>query len=134
MINEEKWKPGRRNLYTLLFVLWSLAILVLSVIPSIESPLPGVTFLDKVAHFGQYLVFSILYFLMRSTQQKKDSLIFKELFILSLIVPVANELIQIPIPGRTFCLLDIVANFFGFLTVLLFLRRRTIRRSVVTQK
>ena len=46
----------------------------------------------------------------------------KELMIMSLIIPPLNEVIQIPIPGRKFSLLDIVANFMGFVAVILFIR------------
>ena len=105
-----------------LFILWSLIILILSVIPSVESPLPKITFLDKIAHLGQYLIFALLYYLMRLHQKKRIDKIVKELIILSLILPILNELIQIPIPGRNFSLLDIGANFIGFLVVIIFLK------------
>jgi VanZ family protein len=112
----------------LCFIVWSLTILILSVIPSVEPPYPELTYLDKIAHFGQYLVFSILYFIMRHLQGGPDKKILKELFILSLILPLFNEVIQLFVPGRTFCLLDIAANYLGFTMMIIYLKLRSIRK------
>jgi len=109
---------------SILFVTWSLVIIVLTVIPSVESPLPSVSFLDKLAHIGQYFLFSLFYYLMRRSYSRDEAYILKEIIILSLILPLLTELIQIPIPGRTFCLLDILANYIGFMIVIVYLKYR----------
>ncbi len=113
-----------KKLLTILFVIWSTVIFILTVIPSVESPLPSVTYLDKIAHIGQYFLFSLLYYLMRRYYVTDETMIVKEITVLSLILPVLTELIQILIPGRSFSLLDILANYIGFIITIVYLKSR----------
>jgi len=126
-----KGKRSEKHFSKILFIIWCIIVFVLSVIPGDESPFPNITFIDKIAHFTEYLIFSLLYYLMRFYQQISYNRIIKELIFLSLLLPVLNEVIQIPIPGREFCLLDIVANFMGFLVMIIYLIVFNKKRTVV---
>ena len=112
---------NRKRIFKTMFIFWSLVILVLTVIPTMESPLPRITFLDKLAHISQFSVFALLYYFLRLEQKTGINKIRKELFILAPILSILPELMQIPIVGRRFCLLDIAANFIGFLLVMIYI-------------
>lgn len=115
----------------ILFISWCLIIFVLSIIPGLEAPINDLTFSDKIAHFIQYLIFGILYVLMRDRQNKPRSKILQELIILSLILPILNELIQIPVPNRKFSLLDIAANYLGFVVVIVYIKHSQKKKTMV---
>ncbi|MBW6516218.1 MAG: VanZ family protein [Candidatus Cloacimonetes bacterium] len=119
----------KKKFLTILFVFWCVIIFLLSVVPTDETPLSSITFIDKIAHFLQYLIFALLYYFMRSYQQRSAEKIIRELIFLSIIISITNEFIQIPIPGREFCLLDIAANFIGFLVVIIYLIMRTKKKK-----
>lgn len=61
---------------------------------------------------------------MRRYYVTDETMIVKEITVLSLILPVLTELIQILIPGRSFSLLDILANYIGFIITIVYLKSR----------
>lgn len=106
----------RYNIFTLA---WALLIISLSLTPGKNMPELSVwniiTF-DKVAHAFVYCIFVLLAVIGLKKQHSYMKLRFNALFyaflagfLLSFII----ELIQIYVPGRSFELLDIVANTFG---------------------
>ena len=53
----------------------------------------------------------------------------KKLYLLAVLVPLLDELHQIPIPGREFSVYDIFADFLGFLVIILIYRSRKKKTS-----
>ena len=98
-----------------LFFLYSILVLTLTVYPRIDLPhIPSGLSADKFAHTAQFVLFSFLYYKMRKNKSisRKDILI--ELFFLGTLISVFLEYLQKPIPGRSFCWFDIIANLTGF--------------------
>jgi len=98
-----------------IFILWSLIIFTLTSYPKLTTGAPHITGLDKVAHFTMYFIFALLFMRMRKIRNPKPQL--RYLLFLSVIVPIIDELHQIPISGRSFSFWDILADFMGFITV-----------------
>jgi len=99
-------------------ILWGVLILSVSSIP--KSNLPETTFhnLDKFIHAMEYLIFSILLIKYFSDKRKK---IFIKIFFVGSIMAVIDELHQYLIPGRTPDILDIAADLFGLIIILILL-------------
>ena len=108
--------------YKFLFVIWSLVILTLTSIPKLNIPTENIVSLDKLAHFGVYLLFAWLFIRMHQPENLEATL--KKLILLALTVPLFDELHQIPIPGRMFSVWDVIADFIGFLTIILIFKRK----------
>ena len=108
--------------YKFLFVIWSLVILTLTSIPKLNIPTEHIVSLDKVAHFGVYLLFA--WFFIRMHQPENLGATLKKLILLSLAVPLFDELHQIPIPGRMFSVWDVIADFIGFLVIIIIYKRK----------
>lgn len=106
-----------------LFIAWTLFIVIALTYPKIPSQSNHLIGIDKLIHFFLFFIFSILF--LRSgigNNRKKRSLI---LWYLAVTVPIFGEVIQIPVPGREFSFLDMLANFCGFAVVLfLFCKQR----------
>lgn len=105
------------KVYRVLFIIWSLVILTLTSIPKLQIPTEHIVSLDKLAHFGVYLIFAWLFIRMHQTKNPGATL--KKLILLSLTVPLFDELHQIPIPGRMFSVWDVIADFIGFLAIII---------------
>jgi VanZ family protein len=106
--------------YRNLFIFWSIIIcfvLYYPQLPGLEEEIFG---LDKFVHFFLFFIFAVLFFNL-GTDKKKQ---YKNLIFLSILVPITSEIIQIPIPGREFSIYDIVANFLGFLSALVFFYKK----------
>jgi len=110
-----------KKLLKLLFYGCGIAIIILSVIPAAELPSQNISFIDKIAHFIQYFIFSLLYYLYRKADKSSNAEILKSLLPLSLIFSAGTELIQLFVEGRQFCYYDMIANFVGFLVIILYL-------------
>ncbi|MCK4311354.1 MAG: VanZ family protein [Candidatus Cloacimonetes bacterium] len=108
--------------YKILFILWSIVILTLTSIPKLKTPVDEPFNIDKIAHFVVYIIFAYLFIKMHLKKNLIKTL--KVLWILAIIVPIFDELHQIPIPGRQFSFWDIIADFLGFLAILLFFTYR----------
>ncbi len=103
------------------FVILSIGIIVLSVIPTVTLPSQQITFLDKIAHFLQYLVLALVYLWYRREKGDSEKLIIRNLSVLAVIFSFGTEVLQLFIPGREFCIYDIVANLLGFFIVIIYL-------------
>ena len=102
------------KIYKIAFIVWSAAIVTLSSIPSLSVTKSPVIGMDKIAHFTEYLVFAFLFVKMHNDARTGV----KRLLILACIIPLLDELHQIPIPGRDFSFYDILADTWGFLVVI----------------
>jgi VanZ family protein len=90
-----------------LALVWGGIIFTLSSIPDFEPPGPKIKYIDKLIHFGEYLIFAWLLF--RREKKYKYTLHFALLF------AIIDELHQKFIPGREVELLDLSMNFMGIL-------------------
>ena len=102
------------------FYIWAGVVFTLTSIPKLQSPLDDSLNIDKLAHFVVYMIFAYLFMKMFDTKQYIQKL--KLLYILAVIIPIFDELHQIPIPGRSFSYYDILADFLGFLTVIIYFK------------
>ena len=118
---------SNRNIFIILFILWCCVILTLTSIPKLQSPTGRIIGFDKIAHFGIYLVFSFLFMKMFTKKELPKTI--KKLYLLAVLVPLLDELHQIPIPGREFSVYDIFADFLGFLVIILIYRFRKKKTS-----
>ena len=116
--------PGKatanRKIYRLLFVCWSILLFSLTSYPKLPSPSVGIISFDKLAHLFFYFIFA--WFFVKMHDPGKLRLTLRKTLILALIVPLLDELHQIPIPGREFSVWDIAADLLGFALVLLIFR------------
>ena len=66
------------NAILLIFILYSILLLVLTVYPSIDLPrVPKALSFDKVAHVGQFFIFAFLYFKVREKMPKFSTILKK---------------------------------------------------------
>ncbi len=86
--------------------IWGGLILTLSSIPNLTSPYSKTGGIDKLAHFGEYLIFALLIF-----NKKQKGYIMP----LILLFAVVDELHQKFIPGREVEISDLGLNFAGIL-------------------
>jgi len=117
-------KNKKLSIYRIIFICWSVIIFTLTSIPRLQSPASDIIEIDKLAHFGVYFVFA--YLLVKISRRDQKGLI-RFLISLALIIPVLDELHQIPIPGREFCIFDIIADIAGFAAVIFLLKIKQIR-------
>jgi len=109
-----------KKYFKIAFFVWTVIIFTLTSIPKLQSPLHDSLNVDKLAHFTVYLIFAYLFMRMYDKSQYNKKL--KFITILAFIIPVFDELHQIPIPGRSFSYYDLLADFLGFLTVMIYFR------------
>ncbi len=114
--------------YKYFFIIWSIIILILTSIPRLHTPVDELWNVDKLAHFIVYLIFAFLFIMMNINNDFKKTQ--HTLILLSIIVPIFDEIHQIPIPGRQFSLLDIIADFIGFATIIVIFKNKKIRLKI----
>lgn len=110
----------KNKYYKIAFYIWAGVIFTLTSIPKLQSPLDDSLNIDKLAHFIVYMIFAYLFMKMFDTKQYIHKL--KLLSVLAIIIPIFDELHQIPIPGRSFSYYDILADFLGFLIVIIYFK------------
>jgi VanZ family protein len=110
------------KMYRILFIFWSILLFTLTSYPKLQPPPTGITNFDKLAHFTFYFFFALFFVKMHNPATLKLTL--NKTLILALIVPLFDELHQIPIPGRNFSGWDIAADLLGFCLVLIIFRFR----------
>lgn len=127
--------PMKTSLYKYPAILYAALIFILSANPSISPP-PGFVLEDKIYHFIEYGIFSLLLFLAFSTSGRE--FLRKHVFLLSSLVgmayAVSDEIHQKFVPGRSSEFLDCVADFLGIVLVQigiwLYLRRKRSKLTV----
>lgn len=97
--------------------MWTTLLVTLTSLPSLKIPVENVVNIDKLAHSGFYAIWAFLFLLMFSTQD--FAVARRRLLVLCLWVPLADELHQIPIPGRMFSWWDLLADLVGIGLILL---------------
>jgi VanZ family protein len=109
---------NKNSFYTLLFILYTIAVIILTTYPKLKSPIEFLDSLspDKIVHFLMYFFFAFTYYKFRQIRNIAVKEIMVELFLLAMIISVFSDIAQIPIPGRQFSWWDITANLLGFLT------------------
>ena len=103
---------------------WLGIILFITLRPGGDAPIfeflqyPGV---DKLGHFGLFLIWSLLYFpevfWPGDVKTPKKPRIWS-VVVSSLVLAIATETAQLYIPGRSFDVIDIVADILGSVTAL----------------
>lgn len=102
---------------SLLALLWLLAILVATLTPGEQLPeTPDVVGFDKLVHFS--LFFTLVFLWHRTGRKSLTEKLNKKKFITNYLVfgigiAILVEYLQRYIPGRSFDLLDMVANLLG---------------------
>ncbi len=124
-MNKKKQLIGIKT-YRILFILWSAVILALTSFPKLKTPVDDMISADKIAHFGVYFIFAFLFIKMHLKEHLSGAI--KRLWCLALIVPLFDELHQIPIPGRAFSVWDIFADILGF-AALIFIYKKMQRTN-----
>lgn len=75
--------------------------------------------IDKLAHFIEYSIFSILIYFTYKERNRKLTL--KKIFLISLF-PIIDEIHQLFIAGRDFSYYDILANLLGYYFTIILLK------------
>ena len=119
----------KQKYYKIAFYIWAGVVFTLTSIPKLQTPINDTLNIDKLAHFIVYLIFAYLFMKMFSQDQYIQKL--KLLSILAVLVPIFDELHQIPIPGRFFSYYDILADFLGFLTVIIYFKIKLKRSRLI---
>jgi VanZ family protein len=121
--------PMKTSLYKYPAILYATLIFILSASPSVSPP-PGFVLEDKIYHFVEYGIFSLLLFLAFFTSGR--GFLRKHVFLLSSLIGMAyaasDEIHQKFVPGRSSEFLDVVADCLGIVVVQtgiwLYLRRK----------
>lgn len=117
MMQNIKTLLGKKTLL-LLAVLYTCGITILFFISTSGMPRIGIAHLDKVVHFGIFLVFTFLWlsFLYRKNNFALSTRTIVMFFLISIVygtlIEVFQELFTV---GRSFDMLDIAADMFGSL-------------------
>lgn len=95
-------------------LIWGAVILVFSLLPGRLTPTITINHIDKVAHFFEFAVLSVL--IVRASHRIRVTpfvKIFLFALILSSVYGIVMELAQRFVPGRVACVYDIYANISG---------------------
>jgi VanZ family protein len=95
-------------------ILWGALILIFSVLPGKVVPTLSVGHFDKMAHFFEFAVLSLL--VVRSSHRSRVTSFYKIILfalISSSVYGIVMELLQGVIPGRVSCIYDVYANITG---------------------
>lgn len=103
-----------RIIFITLLILWFIASLITTLMPSHKIELPPILGCDKLLHAIKFFFFSIILynFLHYSNWSYRAKL---SLFIPMQIYPLIDEALQLFVPSRTFSGYDILANYVGLL-------------------
>ncbi len=103
-----------KNIFGVLLVLWFIASIITSILPSHSIPIDYIFGHDKLLHAIKFIFFSvILYNFLHYTNWSYTQ---KLLFYIPLqFYPIIDEAIQIKVPSRSYSAYDVLANYFGVL-------------------
>jgi VanZ family protein len=114
-IEEDNLLPKRKIPYAWLALVYAVLILIVSSIPDLKTPQLGFENQDKLYHFIEYSIFSVLLFFALLNSNK--NFLRKNVLLISLLIGasfgILDELHQKFIPGRTADILDFTADFVG---------------------
>lgn len=115
---------GLRRTYLTCFVVWCVLIFIGTIIPGKSIPLNDLKISDKIAHFVQYFIFSLLYYLLHKYRGVPLRKTRNSLLLMSVTLSIITEVIQLGIPNRSFSVYDMMANFCGFLPIVAYIAIR----------
>lgn len=110
-------KSDQIKTYRFLFYFWLVIIFILTSYPTLPPLHDKLVSIDKVGHFAVYFILAFFY--MKKEQRNNISKTFNKILLLAIFLPIIDELHQIPIPGRDFSFLDILADYCGFLIIII---------------
>ena len=114
-IEEDKLIPKSKIPYAWLALAYAILILIVSSIPDLSPPQLGFEYQDKLYHFIEYSIFSVLLFFALLNSSK--DFLRKNVLLISLLIGasfgILDELHQKFIPGRQADVLDFTADFVG---------------------
>jgi VanZ family protein len=130
--------PTKTSFFKYIALIYAILIFIVSGIPTLSPPSVGLVLEDKILHFIEYMIFSLLLFLAFSVSKKE--FLKRNVFLLSTVVgtvyAASDEIHQIFVPGRSCEFFDFVADCLGIIVVQvaiwLYLRRST--KKPVAQK
>jgi VanZ family protein len=103
--------------YQLPAIIYAILIFIGSALHRVPSPDLGITWFDKIEHFSEYFIFSLL--VIRALKYDPVALKGKSLFILAFLLCVfyagTDEFHQIYVPGRDADIFDLMADSVGIL-------------------
>jgi VanZ family protein len=110
---------GKKISYTWLVIAYAALILIISSIPDLSPPQLGFKFQDKLYHFLEYAVFSILLFyaLLNSPRNFLQRNFLVVAILIGLVYAAIDEIHQSLIPGRSADVTDFLADFLGLALV-----------------
>ena len=115
-----------KNQVYLLFVSWTVILIVLHLYPTyFDHKLTVFHFEDKLIHCGIFFTESFLFFLYLQKSGQEPNLTLVSFIFLSGFFLL--EVLQIPIPGRTFDLFDILFDCFGALIGYFVVEKRLVK-------
>lgn len=103
-----------KHIFGTLLILWFIASIITSILPSKSIPIDYIFGHDKLLHAIKFILFSvILYNFLHYTEWTYTK---KLLFYIPLqFYPIIDEAIQIKVPSRSYSAYDVLANYIGVL-------------------
>ena len=115
IVEESKSVLKKRLPYAWLALAYAVLMLIVSSIPDLSPPQLGFEYQDKLYHFVEYGIFSVLLFF--TLLNSKRDFLRKNVLLISLLIgasfAILDELHQKFIPGRQADVLDFTADFVG---------------------
>lgn len=122
-LEKDKTVPANRFPYSWVALAYAVLILTVSSIPDLSPPQLGFRFQDKLYHFLEYGLFSLLLFfaLLNSPRHFLRKYILLVSMLIGTSFAVLDEVHQNLIPGRSADIIDFFADFLGFAIIQLIL-------------
>ncbi len=100
--------------FGILLILWFIASIITSIMPSHSLPIDYIFGYDKLLHAIKFAIFSILlYNFLHYTELKYIKKLM--IYIPLQFYPIVDELLQLHIPSRSYSAYDILANYVGLM-------------------
>jgi hypothetical protein len=135
------WSNPERQRHWILPILWTVQIFYFSLLPrgaypKIDDPHFAASYLQYVYHFGQYFCLSLLVYRaarvsMAVPNPGNGGELLKRVLLIVAVIAFVDELIQIPVPTRTFTLRDLMADVIGGCCGLLVVQLATVQKKSV---
>ncbi|MFK8274913.1 VanZ family protein [Capnocytophaga cynodegmi] len=115
----------KKRKFTILLGIWFIVVVTLSLMPGDSTPnLPRIPYIDKIAHFTFYFVFTVLFFLTLKNEckcVKKIPYVYLISALFAFLLGISIELLQKTITTtRSGDIYDVFFNSFGTIVALVF--------------
>ncbi|MFK8282214.1 VanZ family protein [Capnocytophaga cynodegmi] len=115
----------KKRKFTILLGIWFIVVVTLSLMPGDSTPnLPRIPYIDKIAHFTFYFVFTVLFFLTLKNEckcVKKIPYVYVISALFAFLLGISIELLQKTITTtRSGDIYDVFFNSFGTIVALVF--------------